>query len=292
MPTYTTPEPVTAELRLAVATVRVRAADRADTVVTVRPADLNSAANVESANRVEVEYADGHLSVSTTEQATGWRSWLNWPGEIDVVLDLPAGSDLDVRTNAAVRCEGRLGDVRIRTGNGNVRVEEAASCHADTGNGDVWIARTTGPATAVSPYGRIRLGRVGGPAEARSSSGEIAVGEAGGDLKAKTAYGDITVDLALAGVTATTAYGSVRIGEAVRGTVTMETSAGGLDIGIRRGTAAWLDARSLYGGVRTDLVDDASGEPAPGEDVLEVNARTSYGDIHVHRAADLADTPA
>jgi hypothetical protein len=49
------------------------------------------------------------------------------------------------------------------------------------------------------------------------------------------------------------------------------------------GVAAWLDLSTGYGNVRNDL--DAAGRPAPGEDTVEVRARTSFGDITVSRSA-------
>ena len=35
--------------------------------------------------------------------------------------------------------------------------------------------------------------------------------------------------------------------------------------------------------MRNDL--DATGQPGPGEDAVEVRARTSFGDITIHRSA-------
>jgi hypothetical protein len=47
-------------------------------------------------------------------------------------------------------------------------------------------------------------------------------------------------------------------------------------------SAAWLDLTTRFGNVHNDL--DAAERPEPGEDAVEVRARTSYGDITVHRS--------
>ena len=52
--------------------------------------------------------------------------------------------------------------------------------------------------------------------------------------------------------------------------------------GSATGVAAWLDLDTSFGTVHNDL--DAADGPAPGEDTVEVRARTAFGDITVRRA--------
>ena len=87
---------------------------------------------------------------------------------------------------------------------------------------------------------------------------------------------------ALAAVAAKTANGAVRIGEVVHGSIELATSYGELEIGIREGTAALLDVRSQFGGVRNSLT--ASERPEPSDQTVEVRARTSFGDIVIRRS--------
>jgi hypothetical protein len=63
----------------------------------------------------------------------------------------------------------------------------------------------------------------------------------------------------------------------------LETAMGNLDVGVRQGTAAWLDVKTSFGHVRQNL-DDVEHSPAPTGETLEVRARTSFGDITIHRA--------
>jgi hypothetical protein len=67
-----------------------------------------------------------------------------------------------------------------------------------------------------------------------------------------------------------------------RGSVVVETGMGGLDIGIAEGTAAWLEAKTGFGHVR-NLMDNAAG-PDDAAETVQVHARTSFGDITVHRS--------
>ena len=45
----------------------------------------------------------------------------------------------------------------------------------------------------------------------------------------------------------------MRIGEVVRGAVVLETAVGDLEVGIRAGTAAWLDVNTHFGRVHNAL---------------------------------------
>lgn len=300
MPPFDTPEPILATIDVATAVVRIEAGDRTDTVVEVRPSDPFNEADVEAAEQVQVEYADGRLLVRTPRDgaaASGWglsldklvespknwaRSLLYGTGSVDVTVELPAGSRVEARTSASLRCRGTLGEVRLTTSYGDIRVEKAGRMRLTSTHGDISVTRSTGPAEITSTHGNLRIGDIDGPAVIRSSHGEVRVGEVTGELRLNSAYGDSTVERALAGVAARTAYGSVRIGEVASGSVVLETTGGGLELGIREGSAAWLDVSSKHGTV------DVSLEPAEGpgatDQVVEVRAHTAYGDIVIHHS--------
>ena len=58
MPTFDTPEPISATIDVAVGDVRITASDRADTVVEVRPSDASNDEDVKAAEQTRVEYAE------------------------------------------------------------------------------------------------------------------------------------------------------------------------------------------------------------------------------------------
>jgi DUF4097 and DUF4098 domain-containing protein YvlB len=108
------------------------------------------------------------------------------------------------------------------------------------------------------------------------------LGTVTGDVKVRSANGDIEIERADAGVDAKTSNGDVRLGQVARGSVVVETGMGGLDIGIAAGTAAWLEAKTGFGHVRNQM-DTATG-PEEAAETVQVHARTSFGDITVHRS--------
>ena len=82
------------------------------------------------------------------------------------------------------------------------------------------------------------------------------------------------------------AYGPVRIGDLNGGTARVEASYGAVTLGIRSGTAVWLDASSQHASVRNELA--AATGPIEGEATQELSARTGYGVITVHRSHPVA----
>jgi hypothetical protein len=281
MPTFDTPEPILATIALAAGSVRIDAGDRADTVVEVRPTNPSRDLDVQAAEQTTVSYANGRLLVKAPK--TRYRWWLfERSGSIEVTIDLPAGSRVDVDVALAdVHSQGRLGESRFNTASGDIRLAETGKLRVKSADGDISVARSVGHTEIATSNGAIYAREIDGTAVVNTANGGITVGEVTGDLKVNTAYGDITVDRALASVGAKTAAGSVRIGEVVRGSVVLETASGELEVGIREGTAAWLDVQTMYGTVRSSL--NPSDGPEPSEETVEVRARTAHGDIVIRR---------
>ncbi|MET7465325.1 DUF4097 family beta strand repeat-containing protein [Nonomuraea sp. NPDC005501] len=280
MPAFDTPEPIFVTIDLMAADVRIRAGDRADTVVGIRPQDASDDAAVQSAAQTQVEYAQGRLLVKSPKPTT--RSWFWQGGSMDVTVELPAGSRVDARTTGDIRAEGRLGESRFDTADGDIWLDETGDLQLNTANGDITVVRSTGHTDITTANGGIRVREIDGSAVIKTANGDITLGDVTGDLRMKTAYGDITVDRAQASVAARTATGDVRIGEVARGTAVLETSSGEIEAGIREGTAAYLDARTEYGSVHVSLA--ASDGPDRTDETVEVRARTSYGDIVIRRS--------
>ena len=103
------------------------------------------------------------------------------------------------------------------------------------------------------------------------------------------ANGTITVDQAQAAVAAKTANGNVRLGAVARGTILAQTGFGNVEVGVLDGSAAWLDLNTRFGKVHNDL--DAAERPGPGEDTVEVRARSAFGDITIRRVAPARTAP-
>ncbi|MFG2296391.1 DUF4097 domain-containing protein [Streptomyces sp. NPDC048603] len=279
MPSFDTPEAISAVAHVEAGSIRFIASDRLDTVVEVRPRDPEKDQDVRAADRAEVTYASGVLTVKTPKQ----RNSLRRPGTVDVTVELPTGSDIDTTGSwTQVLGEGRLGEVRVKTSAGDVRLDATGPLRLTASHGSITVDRVEGAAEITTSSGSMRVGQVDGPAVLKNSHGTTTVGAATGDLRVSGANGDIEIRRAEGSVIATTAHGTLRVGEAARGSVRLETSYGSIEVGIRQGTAAWLDVSSGSGQVRNMLA--ASEAPEKTEDTVKIHARTRHGNIDILRA--------
>lgn len=282
MPAFDTPAPILATIDIPGGEVWITASDRADTVVEVRPRSESEDVDVQTAQETQVDYAQGRLLVKAPRNKGRW--WLfEWGrGAVEVTVELPAGSRVDIDAYVAeVHCQGRLGETKVKSSSGVTRFDQTGRLRLRTA-GDISVERAAGQADVTTADGDIWIGEIDGPAVLSTSNGDITVGEVHGDARLKTASGDLTVDRAHAGVNARTPSGEIRIGEVARGEAALETASGGVEVGIREGSAAWLDVRTGYGSVRNAL--DAADSPAPAEETVQVRARTGAGDIVIRRA--------
>ncbi|WP_326763721.1 DUF4097 domain-containing protein [Streptomyces sp. NBC_01591] len=278
MPSFDTPEAISATVHVEAGSVRFSAGDRLDTLVDVRPRDPKKDQDARTAEQTEVTYASGVLTVRTPKPNLFGRT-----GTVDVTVELPTGSRIDMTGAwAQVLGEGRLGEVRVKTSSGDVRLDATGPLHLKASHGSITVDRVEGAAEITTSSGSLRVGTVDGSAVLKNSHGTTTVGAATGELRVSGANGDIDIARAEDSVTATTAHGTLRVGEVARGTVQLETSYGAIEVGIREGTAAWLDASSGSGQVRNTLT--ASEAPEKTEDTVKVRARTRYGNIDVRRA--------
>jgi hypothetical protein len=284
MTTFATPAPILVTLELGVGDIRIEASDRSDTLVEVRPSEGAKKADVTAAEQTRVEFDNGILVIKAPKR---WRQWTPRGGgeSIEVHIDLPAGSQLRGEAGiAAFRCTGRLGQCDIKTGMGQIRLDQAGPVQLRTGVGDLTVGHLVGRAELTTHSGALHIGSIDGPAVVKNSNGDTWIGNVTGDLRVNAANGKIAVDRAHAAVAAKTANGDIRVGEVARGAVVAQTACGQVDIGIRDGVPAWLDLNTRFGAVQNDL--DAVERPQPGEDTVEVRARTSFGDITVRRTPE------
>jgi hypothetical protein len=71
---FETPHPISVELELRLANVRVTAGERADTIVRVRPSNTAKRDDETAAEQTRVEYADGRLLVKGRPRRLRGRS--------------------------------------------------------------------------------------------------------------------------------------------------------------------------------------------------------------------------
>ncbi len=123
------------------------------------------------------------------------------------------------------------------------------------------VARVGGPATISTGSGNVELGTSGGPIQVKSGSGDLRVREPYDDLALSTASGELVVD------------------QMARGVLHANNVSGDIRVGVRAGVPVWTDLRCVSGSVRSGL--RGAGQPAEGQDFVELRARTVSGDIHL-----------
>jgi hypothetical protein len=283
MPSFETPESISVTIELSLGDVHVIASDRVDTVVVVNPSDRFRAQDVEAAAQTQVDYSDGRLMIKVPKQRSlGNYIGLGRTGSVDVSIELPTDSNLHGDAAwADFRGNGRLGDTRIKTGAGDIRLDSTRQLHLASGAGSVTVNRAVGR-TELTTAGEMRIGEIDGEAQIKNLNGKTWLGEVTGTLRVKSANGDITVDRALAEVVAKTANGHIQIGEVVSGSVELATASGELEIGIRDGTAAWVDAKTRFGRVHNDL--GSTDAPESSQETVQIRARTEFGNIVIRRS--------
>ncbi len=262
MPTFQTPEPITAVVEVVAGSVRLVASDRDDTVVEVQPRDPSRASDVRAAEQARVDFRNGTLTVAAGRKYIS----LGRGGAVEIDIALPVRSRLQASSAFAdVQGEGLLADCRFSSASGDVALDTLeGNIKADTASGDVAVQRVLGSASIST------------------ASGDATIGELEGDLKFQAASGGITIGRLHGNVRTQTASGSVAVARAVNGAFTAQTSSGEVEVGIPEGTAARLDLVTSSGVVSNGL--ESSAGPAEGDETVVVHARTGSGDILVRRA--------
>jgi DUF4097 and DUF4098 domain-containing protein YvlB len=290
---FNTPSAIAVALDLYVADVRFAASDRTDTIVEVRPSDPNKAADIKAAENTRVEYDDAARTLSIVSRKPLNR-FVNFsskrPESIDVLIQLP--SDSDVRGEAGLgdfQADGVLGTVVIKTDLGDVRLAETGPLNVRSGFGQIAVEGVSGSAEVHTSSGEIRIGAVDGAADVSNSNGKVRIGVVTGAAHVKCSNGSPSVDRALSDITVSSDNGDVRIGEVVRGKVSATSKNGSVEVGVREGSAAWLELNTEVGRVYNELASSDAPEAGEPVDKVEVHASTKLGNVTIRRAPRLEE---
>ncbi|MEV8287812.1 DUF4097 family beta strand repeat-containing protein [Streptomyces niveus] len=216
MQKFETTAPISAVLDIPAGRVSLIAADRADTVVEILPADPAKSRDTKTAERTTVTYADGVLRIVTPAPD---KRLVGPSGALEITVKLPAGSRVEAKAAAAeLRGVGRLGDVAFDGAYRQIKIDEAATLRLTATDGDVEVGRLGGPAEISTDRGDIRIAEaMGGTVVLRTRSGDISVTAAAGvsaALDAGTAHGRVSNALKNDGtagldIRATTSHGDI-----------------------------------------------------------------------------------
>ena len=232
--------------------------------------------NGDRADEVEVRQHGQQISVIAPRVRVGFFAT---DPSYDVHVTLPSDSQVSCRTGSAdVDASGRYGSSQFRSGSGSLDVEEfAAPAVVESGSGDIRIHQAHGELKVKSGSGDVSVGAATSAVAASTGSGDVEIGQASGPLVVKTGSGDLRVATADSDLTMMTGSGDVVVSRLNRGKFTLKGASGDVSIGIPAGVPVWTDITSVSGRVRSDLV--GAGEPAEGQDYIELRARTVSGDL-------------
>jgi DUF4097 and DUF4098 domain-containing protein YvlB len=96
-------------------------------------------------------------------------------------------------------------------------------------------------------------------------------------LDAKSGSGTIEVREGADDTSLSTASGDLRVGRFPAGRLSAKNVTGDIRVGIPAGVPVWTEVSSTTGTVRSTLA--GAGEPADGQDYVELRATTVSGDV-------------
>jgi DUF4097 and DUF4098 domain-containing protein YvlB len=268
--TFSTPDTVSLFVELRAGDLVVRATETHETVVEVSGDD---------ADRVLVDQHGEEIRVIAATGSVGFHS----SPHLAVQVTLPSESRLSAKLGSAgTRVEGRLGETHLKGGSGDVTIEAVGgAAQLETGSGDVRVALVAAPLTVKCGSGDVTLHRLTAATEVSTGSGDVVVGSAEQAFTAKSGSGDVRVRDAREDVVVTTASGELVVDHLGRGRLTARAVSGDIRVGVPGGVPVWTDVSSTTGEVRSNLL--GAGQPADGEDFVELRATTVSGDVHLEQ---------
>lgn len=265
--TFETPDPVHLFVEIGKGRVDVTALDTSQSTVVVEGAE---------AERVLVEHQDQQISVIAPKERLGF---LGRDAELRVTVTVPTGSALGIRTGSAdLVAVGSFGGGKVRSGSGDLEIDTCTGhLVVESGSGDIAVTRAAAALRIKAGSGDIRVGRCEESTVISAGSGDVTVDEAIAATAVKTGSGDLAIEETHADAILTTGSGDVIVGAARAGRIVAKGASGDIVVGVPSGLPVWTDLFTTSGDVRSDLA--SVGEPAPGQEHLEIRAKTASGDI-------------
>jgi DUF4097 and DUF4098 domain-containing protein YvlB len=195
----------------------------------------------------------------------------------------PRGDGFEVRVEAG---NGRGGLFRGRSGEYRVRIAapHGATVRAQLASADISGRGRYAALDIKVASGDVEFEDVSGEAVVNSASGDVQL-DSVGTAKVNSASGDVQIVKAADGAEVNTASGDAEILSAVAGEVRLNSASGDIDVGIAEGSRLWVDAQTLSGDTSSEL-DLESGSTIETDEgpLVELKARSMSGDISVKRA--------
>ncbi|WP_426245637.1 DUF4097 family beta strand repeat-containing protein [Nocardioides sp. LHG3406-4] len=266
--TFTTETPVDLYVEIGKGNVTIRTADTRETTVIVEGDLADEVAVRQEGRAVHVVGPKGRLGFLGGSEH-----------HLDIAITVPHQSRATVKTGSAdITCHGELDSCHFRTGSGDIRVEDLTGTGViETGSGDVRIGAASAELRIKSGSGDIQIDHTGASTTISTGSGDVSLGTTAAAVAVKTGSGDVTVAEAGHDVALSTGSGDLVVRTARRGKFTVKGASGDVRLGIPSGTPVWTDINTLSGRIDSNL--QGTGEPAEGQDHIEVRAKTASGNV-------------
>lgn len=248
--TFSTPGPVSLDVRVPAGDVDVETGDTAETTVEL---EVHGRDGEEAERNARIEMrprGEGYEVVVDAERGRGVGLFRGRSGDYRVRITAPHDATFRAQVASAdVRGRGRYAEVDVKAASGDIEFEQVS-----------------GDASINTASGDIELERVGS-AKVNSASGDVRIEEGSGEISVNTASGDIKLE-------------SVTSGD-----LKVNSASGDVEVGIAAGSRLFVDAQSLSGDTSSEL-ELESGAPVETDEgpLVELKARTMSGDISVRRA--------
>ncbi|CAA9349783.1 MAG: hypothetical protein AVDCRST_MAG72-1370 [uncultured Nocardioidaceae bacterium] len=199
--------------------------------------------------------------------------------ELTVTASVPRDTELSTKLGSAdLVAAGRLGSARLRSGSGDLRVDELGSdAVLETGSGDISVEAACADVRIKSGSGDVDIRRLVAGGSISTGSGDVVLGTSGSPALVKSGSGSVRVEEAHSDLTLSTASGDVSVHQIRRGALRVKAVSGDVSVGVPSGIPVWTDISCVSGRVSSDL--DGAGEPGEGQDFVEIRATTVSGDI-------------
>lgn len=263
---FETHRPVGLYVEIGRGSVRVVASNTTESHVEVTGRD---------AEAVQVEQDGDEISVVAPKRA----GFLTGDSRLDVVVTVPTGSDLAIRTGSAdIALNGTFGTGKLKSGSGDVQVDTfGGPAVVDTGSGDIRIDVARAELRIKSGSGDVHIGHASAAVAISTGSGEVELGTVDGPVVVKTGSGSLNVVEAHTDLSMTTGSGDLAVGTVTRGRISAKAASGDVRVGIPAGVPVWTDVSTVSGSITSFLA--GVGEPQDGADHVELRAKTVSGDI-------------
>lgn len=263
---FETHHPIRVHVEIGAGSIRLTATDTTDTTVIL---------SGPGADETTVTGDGGEVRVTGPQRSGFFKD-----NSVHVTISAPTGSSAALRSGSGeITTTGELDRAEMRSGSGDVRVECVGAASLQAGSGDVTVETARGDLAIKTGSGDITLGEAHDAVVASSGSGDVRVRLSHGPIAAKTGSGSVDVVEAHHDVSLATGSGDLEIRLAHRGRITLKGASGNARIGIPAGTPVWTDINTLSGRILSTL--ESAGQPADGQDYVEVRATTVSGNIHL-----------